>query len=96
MSNWYERIRQASPDRQKQFVDSMEQSLGIDILTGIASDEGVQGTIWGPCMSPAAEEPCQCPACKNANRIDERGLDWDEEYEKAKQRGFDRWSLKSD
>ena len=57
----------------------------------IASREGGMYTIWGPCFC-TSEHPFGmngvCMSCVNANRIESKGLDWDEEYGKAAKNGF--------
>lgn len=55
----------------------------------IAFEDGSLGTIWGPCTGDGGE-PCECPSCQNAERLFADGKDWDEEYEKARGRNFDR------
>lgn len=57
----------------------------------IASKEGSMYTKWGPCFchEGAGHEVDPCIACQNANEIEAGGLDYDEEYQKAKLRGFD-------
>ena len=61
----------------------------MNIYDYIAYQDGSIGTIWGPCLD-GSKENCDCKACQNADRINEAGLDFDEEYEKAMARNFDR------
>ena len=51
--------------------------------------EGSYDTIWGPCTD-GTKDPCTCPQCQNANSIVNAGKNWDEEYDKAEKRNFDR------
>lgn len=53
----------------------------------ISLHEGSYGTIWGPCTGNG-DINCSCPQCENANRVEESGLDWDEEYKKAMENNF--------
>ena len=61
----------------------------MSVYLNIAWHDGSLGTIWGPCLD-GSKDPCECKACKNANRIEAEGLDFSAEYEKAKLRDFDR------
>lgn len=55
----------------------------------IALREGSLFSIWGPCTDGSKLE-CDCPQCEHANKLEAEGKDWDEEYEKARERDFDR------
>lgn len=61
----------------------------MSVFYVIAYNDGSLGTIWGPCTD-GSKLTCDCPQCQNANRIEAEGLSWDEEYEKARLRNFDR------
>ena len=52
----------------------------------IASKSGCAYSAWGPCFCHETNETCK--SCKAANKIDELGLDWDEEFNKAELNGF--------
>ena len=54
----------------------------MSIYDHIAHEEGLLFTIWGPCFGDG-RDPCDCPSCKNADKIASEGKDWDEEFEKA-------------
>lgn len=49
----------------------------------IADRNGELFSIWGPC-SGNGKDPCDCPQCKHADNLAAQGLDWDDEYKKAK------------
>jgi len=55
----------------------------------ISIKEGSYGTVWGACTG-AGSMRCECPQCEQANIIEDAGLDYDEEYEKARLRNFDK------
>ena len=60
----------------------------INVLGFVAAMEGSLFTEWGPCTDGTQME-CLCPSCQNANRIEAAGLDWEEEYQKARARGYE-------
>lgn len=41
---------------------------------------------WGPCLCQAMDGET-CPSCANAKRIEDAGLDWQVEYDRAIQAG---------
>jgi hypothetical protein len=41
---------------------------------------------WGPCLCHAMDREI-CPSCTNARRIEDAGLDWQAEYDRAIQAG---------
>lgn len=59
----------------------------MSIFLEIAAKEGCAYTAWGPCF--CHEDEGVCKSCKTANKIEELGLDWDEEYDKAELNGFE-------
>lgn len=61
----------------------------MSVYAYISWNEGSLFTKWGPCLDGSKLE-CDCIACKNANRIEREGLDWDAEYTAARLRDFDR------
>lgn len=62
----------------------------MSVFTYLAWLEGSLGTIWGPCTGDGTEDPCQCPQCRHAEALEASGRDYDEEYELARSRNFDR------
>ena len=48
----------------------------------IAYEEGTLFSVWGPC-SDGSKNPCDCPQCKHAEKLEAAGLDYNEEYAKA-------------
>ena len=63
--------------------------MEIELSKFTAFMDGSEYTIWGPCTGSASDS-CNCPSCENASRIEAQGLDWDDEYEAASKRGFDK------
>lgn len=59
----------------------------------IAAKEGSLYTVWGPCTDGSKIE-CDCPQCTHANKLEAEGKDWDEEYAKAKEAGFETLGYK--
>lgn len=54
------------------------------VYMGIAFNSGLLFSRWGPCICAGKNE---CESCVNANEIELNGLDWDEEFNKAMERG---------
>ncbi len=55
-------------------------------FTEIASKDGVMYTIWGPCFCnemSGSHIGEVCISCANADDIESKGKDWDEEKKKA-------------
>ena len=52
----------------------------------MATKLGCAYTSWGPCFCNT--EDGKCKSCISADKIDEIGLDWDEEFKKAEMNGF--------
>ena len=48
----------------------------------IAHKNGELFTAWGPCFCDPGGVGPRCAACRNADRIEAAGLDWEEEYQK--------------
>ncbi len=44
----------------------------------IAYEEGTLFSVWGPC-SDGSKNPCDCPQCKHAEKLEAAGLDYNEE-----------------
>lgn len=52
----------------------------------IASKDGDMYTKWGPCFCREVKANHLgevCISCQNADEIEEKGLDWHDEYQKA-------------
>ena len=49
----------------------------------IAYKNGELFTVWGPC-SGIGKDPCDCPQCQHAQKLEDAGLDWETEYQKWK------------
>jgi len=56
----------------------------------IATKSGCMYTKWGPCFCSEKEnkQGHYCISCENAEKIENSGKDWDEEYKKAEEKGF--------
>ena len=54
-------------------------------MIGVAVNDGLMYTKWGPCFCP--EPHGTCVACLNAQRIEDAGLDWEDEFQKAVKAG---------
>ena len=52
----------------------------------IATMMGCSYTSWGPCFCDESEGKCK--SCETADKIEKLGLDWDEEFAKAEENGF--------
>jgi hypothetical protein len=52
----------------------------------IASKIGCAYTAWGPCFCNENGEKCK--SCITADKIDELGLNWDEEFNNAELNSF--------
>ena len=62
-------------------TDSLNSVVSFPFLE-IAHKNDELFTEWGPCVCP--EPHGTCASCLNAKRIEEAGLDWEDEYQKAK------------
>ncbi len=62
----------------------------MNFFMKIATMDGSMYTKWGPCFCSEQEqkEGEFCISCQNAQRIEDEGLDWDIEYEKAAKNNF--------
>ena len=69
------------------FSAPVERDVMPSVYDFVAWHEGSLGTKWGPCLD-GAKFQCDCIACKNANYIESIGLDFYEEYKKAKCNDF--------
>jgi hypothetical protein len=54
------------------------------IYLDIATRMGCAYTAWGPCFC----DDEKCKSCVTADKIEELGMDWDEEFNKAELNGF--------
>ena len=57
----------------------------MSVYDFIANEEGVLFTKWGPCFCDPGKEG-ECVACRHAQAIEDAGLDYNEEYDKAKRK----------
>jgi hypothetical protein len=54
------------------------------IYLDIATRMGCAYTAWGPCFCDNEK----CKSCVTADKIEELGMDWDEEFNKAEMNNF--------
>jgi hypothetical protein len=55
----------------------------MSVFHWIAYQEGSLGTKWGPCICEAPGDGT-CVACTHADSLERQGLDYEEEFEKAR------------
>ena len=61
--------------------DQLEDCSVANVFSHIAYHDGTLFTVWGPC-SDGRKDPCDCPQCSHAAKLEAEGKDWEREYQK--------------